>query len=150
MTLTSFYFVSREIWLGNSKQLICKDQSRFYISSICENSIMFRITSKYFSFFQNKPLASWSAHITRDVLTYYSCSYYSSMLPWVKTQQQTHCVKSFQIRSFFWSVFSRIRISDIWFFGIWCLSLVEATVQNLKLLCLKETDLKSFLMYDIN
>ena len=31
--LTSFYFASREIWLGNSKKLICIDQSRIYIFS---------------------------------------------------------------------------------------------------------------------
>ena len=39
---------------------------------------MFNITSKYFSFFNNKPLASWFVHITRDFLTCYSCSYYIS------------------------------------------------------------------------
>ena len=37
-----------------------------------ENSKMFNITSKCFSFFNNKPPA-------RDFLTCYSCSYYSSM-----------------------------------------------------------------------
>ena len=31
LALTSFYYVSREIWLGNSKKVICIDQSRFYI-----------------------------------------------------------------------------------------------------------------------
>ena len=36
--------------------------------------------SKYFSFFNNKPTASWVAHI-RDFLTCYSFSYYSSMFP---------------------------------------------------------------------
>ena len=41
---------------------------------------MFSITSKYFSIFNNKPPASWVAHVTRDFLTCYSCSYYSSML----------------------------------------------------------------------
>ena len=39
----------------------------------------FNITSKYFSFFNNKTPASWVAQITRDFLTCYSCSYYSSM-----------------------------------------------------------------------
>ena len=33
LALTLFYYVSREIWLGNSKNLICIDQSRFYIFS---------------------------------------------------------------------------------------------------------------------
>ena len=44
---------------------------------------MFNITSKYFSFFNNKPPASWIAHITRDFLTCYSCWYYSSMMWYV-------------------------------------------------------------------
>ena len=33
LELTSFHHVSREIWLGNSTNLICIDQSRFYILS---------------------------------------------------------------------------------------------------------------------
>ena len=33
LALTSFYYVSWEIWLGNSKKLICIDQSGFYIFS---------------------------------------------------------------------------------------------------------------------
>ena len=33
LALTSIYYVSQEIWLGNSKKLICIDQSRFYIFS---------------------------------------------------------------------------------------------------------------------
>ena len=41
---------------------------------------MFNITSKYCSIFNNKPPASWVAHITRDFLTCYSCLYYSSIL----------------------------------------------------------------------
>ena len=41
---------------------------------------MFNITSKYFSFFNNKPPASWVTHITRDFLTCYSCSNHSSMV----------------------------------------------------------------------
>ena len=45
-----------------------------------ENWKMFNITSKYFSFFYNKPPATWVAHITRDFLTRYPCSYYSSMI----------------------------------------------------------------------
>ena len=38
LALTSFYYVNREIWFGNSKKLICIDQSRFYISHTRENS----------------------------------------------------------------------------------------------------------------
>ena len=30
---TLFYYVSQEIWLGNSKKLMCIDQSKFYIFS---------------------------------------------------------------------------------------------------------------------
>ena len=30
LVLTSFYYVSWQIWLGNSKKLICIDQSRLY------------------------------------------------------------------------------------------------------------------------
>ena len=33
LALTSFYCVSPEKWLGNSKKLICIDQLRFYIFS---------------------------------------------------------------------------------------------------------------------
>ena len=80
LALTLFYYVSWEIWLGNSKNLIWKDQSRVYIFSHPRNSKMFNIISKYFSFFNNKPPTIWVAHITRDFLTCYSCSYYSSML----------------------------------------------------------------------
>ena len=45
-----------------------------------ENLKMFNITSKCFSIFYNKPPASWVKHITRDLLTCYSCLYYSSMV----------------------------------------------------------------------
>ena len=41
---------------------------------------MFNITLKYFSFFNNKPPASCVTRITRDFLSCYSCSYYSSMI----------------------------------------------------------------------
>ena len=37
------------------------------------------ITSKYFSILNNDPPPSWVAHITRDFLTCYSFSYYSSI-----------------------------------------------------------------------
>ena len=33
LALTLFYYVIREIWLGNSKMVIYIDQSRFYIFS---------------------------------------------------------------------------------------------------------------------
>ena len=41
---------------------------------------MFEKTSKYFSFFNNKPPASWVVHITKDFLTCYSCLYCGSMV----------------------------------------------------------------------
>ena len=80
LALTLFYYVNRKIRLGKSKKLISIDQSRFHICHTRENSKMFNITSKYFSFFNNKPPASWVAQITRDFLICYSCSYYSSMI----------------------------------------------------------------------
>ena len=40
---------------------------------------MFNKTSKYFSFFNIKPPASWLGHITRNFLTCYSCLCYSSI-----------------------------------------------------------------------
>ena len=94
LTLTSFYYVSWEIWLGNSEKLICIDQSGFYVSHTRENSKMFNITSKYFSFLNhNKPPESLVAHITRDFLTCYSCLYYNLMLLSTKTYVlSTHIV----------------------------------------------------------
>ena len=62
LALTSFYYVSREICLSNSKKLICIHQSRFYIFSHPREFKMFNITSKYFNFLNNKPPARWVAH----------------------------------------------------------------------------------------
>ena len=51
---------------------------------------MFKISSKYFSFFSNRPPANWVAHIT-DFLTCYSSLYY---IPWPKvTKAQTKKTK---------------------------------------------------------
>ena len=50
------------------------------VSYTCENSKMFNITPRYSSFFNNKTPVSWVTHITKDFLTCYSFSYYSSML----------------------------------------------------------------------
>ena len=41
---------------------------------------MFNIASKYFKIFKNKSPANWVAHITRDFLTCYCCSYFNSMI----------------------------------------------------------------------
>ena len=68
--------------MDNSKNFICMTNQNSTFSHVRENSRMFIITSKYFSFFNNEPLASWVAHITRDFLTCYSCLYYSSMVAW--------------------------------------------------------------------
>ena len=47
---------------------------------------MLNITSKYFSFLNNKPPASWVVHLTRTFPICYSCLYYSSMFQ----QRLTH------------------------------------------------------------
>ena len=47
---------------------------------------IFNITWKYFSIFNNKPLTSWVAHITRDFITYSSCSYCTFMLFHMKAE----------------------------------------------------------------
>ena len=62
------------------KSLFPQTNQVFIFSYTRENSKMFNITSTYFSFFNNKPPVSWVVHITRDFLTCYSCSYYSSMV----------------------------------------------------------------------
>ena len=80
LALTLFYYVSQEIWLGIQKSLLAETNQDSTFSSTCKNSKMFNITSKYFFFFNNKPPASWVAHIIRDFLICYSCSYYCSML----------------------------------------------------------------------
>ena len=62
------------------KSLFAQTNQNSTFSHTRENSRMFNITSKYFSFFDNKQPASSVAHITKDFLTCYSCSYYSSMV----------------------------------------------------------------------
>ena len=48
--ITSFHYVSSEIWLGKSKKLVCIDQSRFYILIIvpCFYKATSFISSPYF------------------------------------------------------------------------------------------------------
>ena len=65
-----FWYV---IWFGNSQSNL-----HFLTPARIQKCLCY-ITSKYFSFFNNKPPVSWAAHTTRDFLTCYSCSYYSSM-----------------------------------------------------------------------
>ena len=62
------------------KSLFAETNQDSTFSHTRENSKMFNITSKYFSFFNNKPPASRVAHVVGDSLTCYSCWYYSSMI----------------------------------------------------------------------
>ena len=66
--------------MDDSWKHIYINRSWLYNFSHVANSKMFNITSKYFTILNNKPTASWVAHITRDFLACYSCSYYSSMI----------------------------------------------------------------------
>ena len=61
------------------KSLFANNNQNSAFSYTRKNSKMFNITSKYFSFVDNKPPASWFVHIARDFLKSYSCLYYSSM-----------------------------------------------------------------------
>ena len=81
LALTWFYYVSREVWLDNSKKFYF-DRPIKILHFLTPTRIqkMFNITTKHLSFFNNKPPASWVMHIGRDFLTCYSCSYYSSMI----------------------------------------------------------------------
>ena len=62
------------------KSLFTETNQDSAFSQTSGNSKMYNITSKYFSFFNNKPLACWVVHIARDFLTCYSSSYYSPMV----------------------------------------------------------------------
>ena len=62
--------------LCNSWKLNCMDQWRCYNFSHAEEFRNFNITLKYCSIFKNMPLANRVAHIKKDFLTCYSCSYY--------------------------------------------------------------------------
>ena len=99
---------------------------------------MFHMTSKYFNIFNNKPPASWVTYITRDFLTCYSCSYYSSMLEhslsrtiflgplevWVtgsSINKATHYKITALLKNktfvFFWRLF--LRNKNCWHFEFW-------------------------------
>ena len=60
------------------KSLFTETNEDSTFSHTRENSKMLNITSKYFGFFNNKPPATSLAHIAREILTCYSCLYYSS------------------------------------------------------------------------
>ena len=75
---TLFYYLGQENWfmrtyLHKTRFKILQLLSRAKIQKI------FYITLKYFSILTIKLPANWVAHITRDFLICYSCSYYSSM-----------------------------------------------------------------------
>ena len=74
------------------KNLFAETNHDFTFSHIRESSKIFNITSKYFSFFKNKPPSNWVAHITRVFLTCYSCSYYSSMIAGIWLGWKYACV----------------------------------------------------------
>ena len=78
LALTSFFRpINRRQFKKSSFSQTNQDST---FSHTQENSKMYNITSKYFNFFNNKPPVRWVAHITRDFLICYSCSYHSSML----------------------------------------------------------------------
>ena len=55
--------------------------------SCCKwNSIKINVASKYFSFFNNKPPASWVTHITKNFLTCYSSNILLILLPYLMTE----------------------------------------------------------------
>ena len=62
------------------KSLFAQSNQDSTFSYTRENSKVFDINSNYFSFFNNKPPASWVSHVTGDFLTCCSCSYYSSII----------------------------------------------------------------------
>ena len=60
MELTSFYYLIREVWLGDQENLFTQTNQDPNISHTCENLEMFNVTSKYFSFFTKLHLQSMS------------------------------------------------------------------------------------------
>ena len=76
---TNFVSVEKYGWTIQKSSFAWNNQGSTFFNTH-ENLKMFNITSKYFSFFNNKPPKSWFAHITKDLLTHYFCSYYSSMV----------------------------------------------------------------------
>ena len=90
--LRFFFAVKKNDWMIH-ENLFPQTNQYSVISFTRENSKIFNTTSKYFSNFNNKPLASWVAHIAKDFLTCYSCSYYSSILEEIfcKCLDQKYC-----------------------------------------------------------
>ena len=91
---------------------LCKSQNESTFSedlSFLNRGSHLNITSKYFSFFNNKPLASWVAHITRDFLHIIPVRI---IVPWSKllSMKELH-----QIHNFFYkhSVYKHTRFAEI-------------------------------------
>ena len=79
ITLFKIYFSLIRVLKVEKKKLIvtsffCLDF--FHVGKL----EMSNIAMKYFSVFNDKPPASWVAHITRDFFSCYSCWYYSFLL----------------------------------------------------------------------
>ena len=75
------FYVSQEIWLVSSKKNLNRPIKILHslTPARIQKCYFQNIISKCFSFFNNKPPASCVAHTATDFLTFYSCSYYSSI-----------------------------------------------------------------------
>ena len=110
-----FFAVKKDDWMIN-ENLFLQTNQYSVISLSRENSKMFNTTSKYFSNFNNKPLASWVAHIAKDFFTCYSCSYswYCSKKyfanVWIKNIGKEWMWKMLRDMVLSWSVYLRFRI----------------------------------------
>ena len=80
LALTLFYYASREIMVGQFKKAYLHRPIKI-LHFLTPAIIQINLTSKYLRFFSNKPAASSVTDITRDFLTYHSCSYCSFMVP---------------------------------------------------------------------
>ena len=78
--------VKKHDWIKNHT-----NQSRFY-NPLHVRKFKSYITLNYFSIFNNTSTSSWVVHIRMDLLTCYSCFYYSSM---VNDTQRENCFTQF-------------------------------------------------------
>ena len=81
---------------------------------------MCNVPSRYFSFLNNKPSASWVAHIIRNFITCYSCLYYSSLrlIPRIAGNTKNHgndgeYHKSYQILNQIKRNINKLRLGKI-------------------------------------
>ena len=75
---------------SNSRKPICIDQSRFHNISLWHFYVKLQTILASFNM---SPLVSWVAHIARDFVTSYFCSYYSSMIIWKSSQLDSFKLK---------------------------------------------------------